>query len=108
MRQRTLIAGLAIGMITPLAQADGTGIWLWEVTTDDGDAIVEPGETASVLLSMHMLPNQGFNVVGISATIWDTLGMANADKGQIVDWEIHNSLGDLTGPILAMTDPSLD
>jgi hypothetical protein len=107
MRQRTLIGGLAIGMITPLAGADGTGIWLWDVTTDDGDAIVEPGETASVLLSMHMLPNQGFEVAGISAVIWDTLGMANADRGQIVGWEILNSLGDLTGDLTTTDGVSL-
>jgi len=81
--------------------------WLWEVTTDDGDALVEPGETASITLSADMEPSvgepgqtDGFIVVGLAATIFDTLGGLNADRGGIVGWEVLNMLtfptGDLT------------
>jgi hypothetical protein len=107
MRNRTLIVGLGIGITPALAYADGTGIWLWDVTTNNGDAIVEPGESASVTLSLQMLANPGFNVVGISATIFDTLGKTNADKGEIVGWDVLNGLDNLTGDVTTTDGVSL-
>jgi len=107
--------GAHLGLLT-LAAAAGTPAhageepsvtWLWEVTTDDGDALVEPGETATVTLSADMEPSvgepgqtDGFIVVGIGSTIFDTIGGMNADRGGIADWQVLNmldfQLGDLT------------
>jgi len=78
--------------------------WLWEVTTDDGDALVEPGETASITLSADMEPSvgepgqtDGFIVVGINFTMFDTLGGPNADRGAIAGWQVLNDLDFLFG-----------
>jgi len=99
---------LGIGVERAHAQ-DGefTGKWIWEVTTDDGDAVVEPGETAAVTLLMDLEPSvgepgptEGLVVTGFAGGIFDVLGGANAAKGEIVGWEIPKILltgtGDLT------------
>jgi len=79
------------------------GTVLWEVSTQDGDALVEPGETATVSLALEMMPdvvaqdedgNQGF-----SAMIFDTLGGAGAANGQIIGWEPNQDLTFLTGDL---------
>jgi len=82
-----------------LAGEEPSVTWLWEVTTDDGDALVEPGETATVTLSADMEPSvgepgqtDGFIVVGIGSTIFDTIGGMNADRGGIADWQVLNML----------------
>jgi hypothetical protein len=80
--------------------ADGTATWLYDITTQDGDAIVEPGETASVTLTLLMNPNPGdAEYVGIGIAIFDTLGGANAANGQILGWQYHYNLGDLYGDL---------
>jgi len=89
------------GAATP-ALADGTATWLWDVETQDGDAIVEPGETATVTLSLLMEPEEGFDCA-LSASIIDCLGGTNADAGTIVGWDYAGHLNELTGD-LATTD----
>jgi hypothetical protein len=99
-----LTASLAIALTATPTLADGplqgTATWLYDVTTQDGDAIVEPGETAFVTLSILMEPDadQG---VALAATIFDVL--AEDDQGAILGWEYHNCLECLTGD-LATTD----
>lgn len=80
---RHAIAMLLAG--TP-AFADGTATWLWNVTTQDGDAIVEPGETARITLSLLMQPGDG-PFIAFATAVFNTLGTTNADKGTIVDWD---------------------
>jgi len=101
---------LGIGVERAHAQ-DGefTGKWIWEVTTDDGDAVVEPGETAAVTLLMDLEPSvgepgptEGLVVTGFAGGIFDVLGGVNAANGQIVDWEIPEIL--LTGPGFDLTE----
>lgn len=91
---------LAMLAFTAPALADGTATWLWDVTTQNGDAIVEPGETATVTLSLLMEPDPGFGPwVAISATVFDVLGDDAAAKGSILGWEYHNDLDQLTGDL---------
>lgn len=81
-----------------------TATWTWEVLTDDGDALVEPGETASVTLTMDLTPDAGEgDVLGFGGAAWDTLGSGGALNGQIVDWEILNDLAEVYGD-LTITD----
>jgi len=86
---------LGIGVERAHAQ-DGEfiGEWLWEVTTDDGDALVEPGETAAVTLSVDLDPSvgdpgptPGLVVSAFGGAKFDVLGGQNADKGEILGWE---------------------
>ncbi len=80
---------------TAHAQLDSTATWLWEVTTDNGDAVVEPGETAAVTLSVLMeLPPDAPKdlLVAFGAAMFDTLGANGAPLGHIKDWTIHNQL----------------
>jgi len=86
---------LGIGVERAHAQ-DGEfiGEWLWEVTTDDGDALVEPGETAAVTLSVDLDPSvgeagqtPGLVISAFQGGIFDVLGGINADKGEILGWE---------------------
>jgi hypothetical protein len=91
---------LALTALTTPTLADGTATWLYDITTQDGDAIVEPGETASVTLTLLMNPNPGdAEYVGIGIAIFDTLGGANAANGQILGWQYHYNLGDLYGDL---------
>jgi hypothetical protein len=83
-----------------LAQVGGEATWLWDVTTEDGDAIVEPGETATVTLSVDMTPDVNFPdgpVLGFGGAVFDTLGGIGAANGQILDWEVLSALDELTG-----------
>jgi hypothetical protein len=85
------------------AQVQGTGTWLWDVTTQDGDNIVHPGETATITLSLDLSPNvgepgqTGGAVKGLAVVIFDTLGGLNADNGTVVGWDINSSLTFLLG-----------
>jgi len=108
MRLRYLTGTLAALAGAAPALADGTATWLWDVTTQDGDAIVEPGETATVTLSLLMEPFPGeAESEAISAAIFDTLGDAGAYKGQILDWQILNDLDNLTGDLTTTDGSSL-
>jgi len=96
--KRMVVVGAAIAAGLTGAPALGeefTGVWTWEVTTDDGDAVVEPGETAAVTLLMDLEPSVG--------EPGPTEGLVvNAANGQIVDWEIPEIL--LTGPGFDLTE----
>jgi len=82
-----------IPAIAPAATAQETATWLWDVTTDDGDALVEPGETATVTMSLDMHPDvDGLTVIGFAGTTFDVLGSAGAPNGTVLDWQILNDL----------------
>lgn len=96
-----------------LAQPDVLGTWLWDVTTQDGDAVVEPGETATFTLSMDFSPNvgeaglTGGEIFGLLYLEFDTLGMAGAAMGQITGWEILNGLDNDMGDVTTTDGVSL-
>jgi hypothetical protein len=81
----------------------GMGTWVWEVVTQNGDAIVEPGETATVSLFIDMEPSvgerlpDGFELYGFLGGTVDVIGGNNAANGQIVDWEPNPILIALKG-----------
>jgi len=80
------------------AQVDGQAAWLWEVKTQDGDAIVEPGETATVTLSIDMEPDVGEEMVlGFAGADWNVFGSTNATKGMIGEFGILGELFALPG-----------
>ena len=85
----------------------GTATWLYDVTTQNGDAIVEPGETASITLSLLMEPNDPDDYVAIAVTIFDTIGGDGADMGFILGWEVLNYLDQLTGDLTTTDGVSL-
>lgn len=89
---------LTLAALTSPALADGVAYWLYDVKTPGGDSIVEPGETATVTLSLLMEPDPGFGpFVAIAATVFDVLGDDAAANGHILGWEYHNALDQLTG-----------
>jgi hypothetical protein len=97
-----VVAGLATAALgaAASAQVDGTATWLWEVTTESGDAIVEPGETATITLSVDMSPDVNFPggpVLGLAYAEFDTLGARNADMGTIEGWDVLGHLDDIFG-----------
>jgi hypothetical protein len=80
------------------AFGDGQTTWLWDVTTQNGDSVVEPGETAIVTLSLLMQsPEYEMDQIAIRMAVFDTLGGKGAGLGEIVGWEVLNGLDDLTG-----------
>jgi hypothetical protein len=86
----------------------GTATWLYDVTTQNGDALVEPGETATITLSLLMEPDEGDgHFIAIGATIFDTLGGDGAAAGHILRWEVHNGLDELTGDLTTTDGVSL-
>lgn len=101
-------AGLmAMGACAGVASANGTATWLWDVVTNDGDAIVEPGESAYVQLALQMEPDDGTDLLALAASIFDTIGGQNASNGQIVTWAILNDLDYLTGDLTTTDGVSL-
>ena len=97
---RSLGTCAVAGLCSPaMAQVEGEATWLWSVTTQDGDAIVEPGETAMVTLAIDMEPDTDPDgpVLGLAGVIFDTLGGANAMKGQVSGWVFHNDLDFVVG-----------
>jgi hypothetical protein len=103
---RRTIALLAAAGAARAALADGTATWLWEVTTQDGDRLVEPGETATVTLSL-LMESFDFEHAIIAAAIFDTLGDDGAANGHIADWEVLNGLDGLTGDLTTTDGVSL-
>jgi hypothetical protein len=80
------------------ACGDGQATWLWDVATQNGDSVVEPGETALITLSLLMeSPEYEMDQIAIAEAVFDTLGGIGADSGQIVDWKVLNILDNLTG-----------
>jgi len=98
---RLLTGTCAALLAATAANGQGTAEWLWSVQTDDGDALVEPGEVAVVSLAIEMTPDPGLpplcDLCGLAAITFNTLGGANADRGEIVDWEPNEILVALTG-----------
>jgi hypothetical protein len=87
-----------IGFASTSALGDGQATWLWNVTTQDGDALVEPGETALVTLSLLMESEMyDMDQLAIGTAVFDTIGGFGADSGEIVDWLVLNNLGALYG-----------
>jgi hypothetical protein len=86
------------GVPSALGQDEFLATWLWDVTTQNGDAIVEPGETATITLSIDFTPNvgepgkTGKTVSGLYGTIFDVLGGAGATNGKIIAWSIDPRL----------------
>jgi len=91
------IGALSLGAAP--ASADGTATWIWEVTTPNGDNIVDPGESAFIKLAFQMDPDPGDELIGMAATIHDTISELNGERGEIVDWEVLNFLSSLTGDL---------
>jgi hypothetical protein len=97
--RRTAWAGLTL-LTAPAAfgQAQGMGQWHSEVSTQDGDSIVEPGETATVSLWMDMTPSvgemlpDGTTVFAFGGGFFDMIAGANADMGIILGWEVNDTL----------------
>lgn len=102
---RTVVLSLAA--VTTPALADGIAFWLSHVTTDDGDAIVEHGETAMMTLSVLMDPDLIEHNAIIAASVFDTLGDEHAYHGHVVSWFIHNNLAELTGDLTTTDGASL-
>jgi hypothetical protein len=75
---------VVLGAMPCAAQAQ-VGTWLWEVTTQDGDAIVEPGESATILLSLDFVPDVDpiGPVYGLANVLFDVQGAKNAATGMI-------------------------
>jgi hypothetical protein len=94
------------GVPSALGQDEFLATWLWDVTTQNGDAIVEPGETATITLSIDFTPNVGEkgktgNVInGLNFAVFDVLGGPGAANGTIlgwtIDWRLTLILGDTT------------
>jgi len=81
------------------ASAQETATWLWDVTTDDGDAVVEPGETATITMSLDMQPGDDWEtVLGFSGATFDVLGGDGAANGSVLDWQVLNELDFASGP----------
>jgi uncharacterized protein (TIGR03382 family) len=80
------------------ACGDGQAMWLWDVTTQNGDSVVEPGETALITLSLLMESREyEKDQIAIAMAVFDTLGGLGAHSGEIVDWKVLNLLDNLTG-----------
>lgn len=91
----------AVGLLTAAALGQ-MGQWISEVETDNGDSIVEPGETATVSIWMDLDPSvgdqlpDGLIVRALGGGRFDFVGQMNADKGSITSWERneHLAIGD--------------
>lgn len=91
--------GVAVAAAHP-AHAQGEATWLWSVTTQNGDAVVEPGETALVTLELLMESDvYEPDMYAFGVAEFDTLGGQGAELGQVVDWTVLNGLADITGDL---------
>lgn len=104
---------LGIGLVgvaacTAAHAQEDSATWLWEVTTQDGDATVEPGETATITISLFMDVDVGKGEeIALHAATFNTLGGKGAAKGGIQGWEILNDLYSLTGDLTTTDGVSL-
>jgi hypothetical protein len=86
------------GVPAAFGQDQFVATWLWDVTTQNGDAIVEPGETATITLSIDFTPNvgevgkSGHTINSLSSASFSVLGELGAEKGVILDWFIDPRL----------------
>jgi len=84
---------LCMAVCAQAASAQETATWLWDVTTDDGDALVEPGETATITMSLDMQPGDDPpSEFGFGGATFNVLGNAGAANGTVVDWQVLNGL----------------
>lgn len=98
----------AVLALPAAAVGQGQATWLWSVTTQDGDAIVEPGETASITLEVLMESDVfEHDEIGFGAVNFDTLGGQGAGFGQIVGWQVLNDLDSHTGDTTSTDGVSL-
>lgn len=95
MRSQALIVPI-IAIYAGNAAGQGVGAWMWDVATPDGDSLVEPGELATVTLSLDLMPSVGdqqddgeFVIAFGGSEDLDILGGINADKGEILFWEAN-------------------
>jgi len=105
--QSTLFAApvLLVAGCAPMAWAQETATWLWHVTTDDGDALVEPGETATITMSLDMQPDVDWEaVLGFSGATFDVLASGGAANGSVLDWQVLNELDFVPGADESFTD----
>jgi len=89
-----------IGMLLalPACAQDGTVTLEWSVTTDDGDALVEAGEAATVSLSADMSPDVDLeHVLAFGAIAFNCMGNVEASNGRITGWEMNWWLANITG-----------
>lgn len=96
-RRAAGVVVLACGQAA-FGQAQGMGHWISEVTTQDGDSIVEPGETATVSLWMDMDPSvgeilpDGLEVDAFAGGVIDVIGGMGAAEGTVLGWDVNDSL----------------
>jgi hypothetical protein len=101
------------GVSPAFGQVVGTGTWLWDVTSQDGDNIVHPGETATITLSLDLSPSvgekgqSGGSVKAFGGAIFDTIGGVNANRGTIVGWKVNPSLTFIVGDVTTTDGVSL-
>lgn len=98
MSAATTIGVVCLAGTGAIAQVGGDATWLWEVSTQNGDSIVEPGESATITLAVDMTPDvgPGSPTQGFAKSTFDVLGGMGADTGEIIAWEVLNNL-DLLG-----------
>jgi hypothetical protein len=111
-RAFTVFAMVASTAASASAQ-EYVGTWTWTVSTDNEDAIVEPGESATILLSINFSPDvgdegmTGERVSGLGKATFNTLGGANSERGSIGSWHVKNNLADKTGDLTTTDGVSL-
>jgi len=94
-------ASLVAGLVSSAHAQLGSSEWLWTVTTDDGDAIVEPGERATVELSMVVDPDDPEAFIGFAGASLALVPDAGANSGKIVDAQIAPGWEfDAIGPVI--------
>jgi hypothetical protein len=87
---------------------EGFANWTYDYTTDDGDNLVDFGETATVTLTLDFDPDiDEVTYLGFAASIFDVIGDGGAAKGHITGWNVLNNLADLTGDLTTTDGTSL-
>jgi hypothetical protein len=98
---RALILALAAPACAAHAQT-----WTW--LADVENKVLDPGKgitTQTVTLTALMEHDTPY--IAIGATIFDTIGDANAYHGHVTDWQVLNNLADLTGDLTTTDGVSL-
>lgn len=97
-----LVPAIALGLT---AVGQQPVIWTWEATVQE--PVIDPHGVTTQTVTLRALMEADAPKVFLSATIFDTLAAMNSEYGSIVDWEIHNSLADLTGDLTTTDGASL-
>lgn len=92
-----LCASVVVAGLASSVHAQGEASWSWSITTDDGDEVVEAGESAEITLSVRMMPTDEKKLASIGGAFFDTSGGLNADNGMVTSWLVLNELAMLTG-----------